>query len=95
MSVKIQIDRWVKIKTCQDGKFETVFADIMGGSEEDVWHRVMLGAAVGGRWRQERSCCLFAFRISKSCVFTSKKTEKYGENFESVHKVSMAFVAKK
>ena len=21
----------------------------MGGSEEDVWHRVMLGAAVGGR----------------------------------------------
>ena len=49
MLVKIQIDRWMKIKTCQDGKFETVFADIMGGAEEDVWHRVMLGAAVGGR----------------------------------------------
>ena len=24
----------------------------MGGSEEDVWHRVMLVAAVGGSWRQ-------------------------------------------
>ena len=24
-----------------------------------------------------------------------KKAEKYGENFESVHKVSMAFVVKK
>ena len=49
----------------------------------------------GTAWRLELSCRLFAFRNSKSCVFTSRKTEKYGENFESVHKVSMAFVAKK
>ena len=52
-------------------------------------------AADGGSWQQERSCCLIAFRNSKSCVFTSRKTEKYGENFESIHMVSMAFVAKK
>ena len=39
-----------------------------------------------------------AFLLSESrnvAYLLQKKTEKYGENFESVHKVSMAFVVKK
>ena len=64
----------------------------MGGSEEDVWHRVMLVAADGSRSDPA------AFLLSESrnvAYLLQKKTEKYGENFESVHKVSMAFVVKK
>ena len=64
----------------------------MGGSEEDVWHRVMLVAAVGGR---RNPAAFLLSETRKVAYLLQKKIEKYGENFESVHKVSMAFVAKK
>ena len=63
----------------------------MGGSEEDVWHRVM-------RWRQMAAGAIllpFCFLKLERLRFYIKKNGKTGENFESVHTVSMAFVAKK
>ena len=63
----------------------------MGGSEEDVWHRVMLGAAVGGR----SDPAAFLLSETRKVAYLLQKNRKTGENFESVHKVSMAFVVKK
>ena len=63
----------------------------MGGSEEDVWHRVM-------RLRQLAAGAIllpFCFLKLEKLRFYIKKNGKTGENFESVHKVSMAFVVKK
>lgn len=52
----------------------------------------MLVAAVGGR---RNPAAFLLSETRKVAYLLQKKIEKYGENFESVHKVSMAFVAKK
>lgn len=51
----------------------------------------MLGAAVGGR----SDPAAFLLSETREVAYLLQKNRKTGENFESVHKVSMAFVAKK